>query len=220
MAKSPKLPARAVDALPPQKWVPLIEAFARVKSVVGTDSLAAHDLTEHGRKKRLIFAARRIMPDAAEARLILAPEFWQPNEIWAEIKPPAPPEVDPRVEGNWYSLSLGSWHYFVRRAELDKHYPPLTPTPRASVEPDNDPLRPPPRRRGPTTTHDWHSIDGEIARRCIDPKSGRVKVPKNESALARDMLTWCQERGWEEPADSAMREAVRCVCAALRSVQK
>jgi hypothetical protein len=77
---------------------------------------------------------------------------------------------------------------------------------------------PPRRRTGPANTHDWHSIDGEIARRCIDPKTKRVRVPKNESKLAQEVLTWCQEKGWDEPADSAMREAVKRVCAALRQV--
>jgi hypothetical protein len=72
------------------------------------------------------------------------------------------------------------------------------------------------RRPGPVTTHEWHAIDGEIARRCIDPKTGRLKVPKNESKLARDVADWCQNQYGQEPADSALREAVRQVCAALR----
>jgi hypothetical protein len=74
----------------------------------------------------------------------------------------------------------------------------------------------PPRRRGRATTHDWFGICAEIARRCIDPKTGRVRVPKSERALARAMLAWCQN----EPAESEMREAVRQVCAALREAER
>jgi hypothetical protein len=211
VAPPDKLPAHAVNALPPQKWAPLSEAFARVKSGVGAGELAAHDLTEHARNKRLILAARRIVRGASEA-LVFEPEFWQPT---TKIEPPTPlSEPMPRIWSSWLALQQGhDWHFFVCRAELDKLYPVTT------VATPGD-MRPPPRRRGPALTHDWFGICGEIARRCIDSKSGRVRVPKNESALARDMLTWCQDQGWDEPAESEMREAVRRVCAALRSAQK
>jgi len=57
-------------------------------------------------------------------------------------------------------------------------------------------------------THDWFGICAEIARRCIDPRSGRVTVPKRENKLAEEVCKWCEEQGWEEPAVSEMREAV------------
>jgi hypothetical protein len=82
-----------------------------------------------------------------------------------------------------------------------------------------DPLAPPPRRRGRPTTHDWHSIDGEIARRCIDPKTKRVAVPENENKLAEAVLGWLSGQGIDPPAPSEMREAVKRVCAALRLAQ-
>jgi len=82
----------------------------------------------------------------------------------------------------------------------------------------DDPLEPPPRRRGRLTTHDWHSIDGEIARRCINPKSRRLEVPKSENKLAEDMLSWLSEQGIDPPAPSEMREAVKRICASLRTV--
>jgi hypothetical protein len=71
-------------------------------------------------------------------------------------------------------------------------------------------------------THDWFSICGEIAHRCVDPKTGCVRVPKNESKLAAAVCAWCSEepRNWQEPGMTEMREAVKRVCAALREVQK
>jgi hypothetical protein len=33
-------------------------------------------------------------------------------------------------------------------------------------------MRPPQQRRGPVVTHDWVSICGEIARRCIELATG------------------------------------------------
>jgi hypothetical protein len=83
-----------------------------------------------------------------------------------------------------------------------------------------DPLAPPPRRPGKApNTQRWFSICAEIARRCIDPKTGRVAVPKSENKLAEDMLEWLSEQGIGPPAPSEMREAVKRVCAALRTVQ-
>jgi len=107
---------------------------------------------------------------------------------------------------------------FVPRVDAEKH--PIAATPTMTAPHQSDDSRPPERRRGPVTTHDWHSIDGEIARRCIDPKTGRVSVPKKENALVAEMRTWCKEQGWAAPATSEMSEAVRRVCAALRTVQK
>jgi hypothetical protein len=197
--------------LPPQKWAPLSEAFARIKSAVGSDELAAHDLTEDARNKRLILAARRIVPGAAEVLFVFKPEFWQPH---TKFDPPLPLfEGMPRFWSSWPALQQGRWHFFVSRAELDKLYPATT------VATPSD-MRPPPRRRGPVVTHDWFAICGEIARRCIDPKSGRVQVPKNESALADDVLEWCRVEHDREPANSEMREAVRRMCAALSAAQK
>ena len=110
-------------------------------------------------------------------------------------------------------LAGGSWYFFVRLADLNKLYPlPTTPASHIAQAPQ--------RRRGPPTTHDWHGIDGEIARRCIDPKSGRVRVPENESALAAAILQWLSDQDIEPPAESAMRDAVKRICAALRTAQK
>jgi hypothetical protein len=88
------------------------------------------------------------------------------------------------------------------------------------IVPSKMPLDPPPRQRGRVLKHDWHTIDGEIARRCIDPKTGRFMLPKSERKLAADVLDWLTARGEKCPSDSEMREAVRLVCAALRGAQK
>src|SRR5262245_39912154 len=78
---------------------------------------------------------------------------------------------------------------------------------------------PAPRRRGPATTHDWQTICGEIVRRCIDPKTKQLVLPKSESRLADDMLLFCQNTlGTNPPAPSEMRKAVRQVLAPLRQI--
>jgi hypothetical protein len=79
---------------------------------------------------------------------------------------------------------------------------------------------PPRPRGGRPLKYDWHDINAEIAYRCHDPKTGRVRISKSERQLAQDMLAWCQNTYNEEPAESVMREAVRAMCARLRSLQK
>jgi len=85
-----------------------------------------------------------------------------------------------------------------------------------------DPFAPPPPRRPgpPPDTQRWFSICAEIAGRCIDPKTGRVVVPKNENKLAEGMLGWLEENEQGQPSVSEMREAVRRVCAVLRTLQR
>jgi hypothetical protein len=112
----------------------------------------------------------------------------------------------------------GNGHCFVRRVELDKRYP-IAATPTMMATHESDDTRPPERRRGPVLKHDWLAICGEIARRCINPKTRVLEVPKSERKLAADMLYWCQEKYGDEkePAHSEMREAVKAICAALRA---
>jgi hypothetical protein len=188
-----------------REWVPLTDAFLQVMSNVGR-----RDLARNLFKRDLLsgqLGSMKILPDGTMT--LLNPSDWQQLTLQVPLRPQEGVGVQPYVDG----------YIYVRRVDLDKLYPiPATPTMTAATQSDDS--RPPERRRGPLTTHDWHSIDGEIARRCIDPKTSRVAVPKKESALVADMRTWCKEQGWAAPATSEMSEAVRRVCAPLRTVQK
>jgi hypothetical protein len=73
-----------------------------------------------------------------------------------------------------------------------------------------------PRQPTGPRKHDWLPIHTEIFCRCID-KSGRLVVPKNQRALARQMLQWCEDNNLEM-GESTMREAVDFICAALRKL--
>ena len=197
---------REVKALPLHEWASFEEAFDRMLMHVAWE-LVERDLRQDILDRRLIAAARNIAPDETETRMILNPIFFKPLKIWRNS-----PKDRVFVEGT-FPPGSGYWYFFVRRRELDKHYPAT----QSSGRPTN-PLEPPPRRRGRLTTHDWHSIDGEIARRCINQKTRRLEVPKNENKLAEDMLNWLSKRGIDPPAPSEMREAVKRICASLRTV--
>jgi hypothetical protein len=107
---------------------------------------------------------------------------------------------------------------FVPRVDVEKH--PIAATPTMTAPHQSDEIRPTERRRGPILKHDLFAIAGEIARRCIDPKTRVLRLPKSERRLAKDVLEWCQEKHNKEPAESGMREAVKAICAALRVAYK
>jgi hypothetical protein len=73
-------------------------------------------------------------------------------------------------------------------------------------------------RPGPPTTHDWFAICGEIARRCINPKTKGLAIPRSENKLAEEVLGWYYDLNNRRPAESEMRKAVKQVLAALREV--
>ena len=197
----------------PHEWVPIDDAYTQVLACVGSPELAERDLYQDLLDGRLKTAFRHISRDGNETRRELKPSDWRQ---WTIGSGSESHRVYVHAVDEDYKIVDG--YFFVRRADLDKHYPTATLTTTADHRVDE--TRPPERRRGPVTTHDWHSIDGEIARRCIDPKTGRVAVPKKENALVVEMRAWCKEQGWAVPAISEMSEAVRRVCAALRTVQK
>jgi hypothetical protein len=85
----------------------------------------------------------------------------------------------------------------------------------SAPEPGKEPNRTLRRR---STKHPWNEICGEIARLCIDPKTRRVRVPRNEAKLAEKVLLFCQNTLECDPPVSDMREAVAAICAALREI--
>src|SRR5262249_44528682 len=176
------------------EWVPTGTALDQIISSTKQPDLASQYFEWDRRSGRLQLA---LVPfDGNGTMILLHPSDWE----------------QPARRAQWRG------HLFVRRVDLDKLYPsPATPTMTAAHQDDT---RPPERRRGRILKHEWIAIAGEIARRCVHSKTGRVLVPKNERNLARQMLAWCQENYGEEPAESEMREAVKAICATLRTADK
>jgi hypothetical protein len=201
--------------------VTLEVAFARIEAAVGSLHFAEEDINEGLRSERLKSAEWQVSPDGEVMWRRLNSSDWAQRRVGANRSPAPHPGVFavPRREGVYIEGPQFAGQIFICRADLDKHYP-IAATPTMAAGHQSDETRPPQRRRGPILKHDWLAIAGEIARRCVDPKTGRVAVPKKESALVAEMCTWCNEQGWAVPATSEMSEAVRCICAPLRTVQK
>jgi hypothetical protein len=99
------------------------------------------------------------------------------------------------------------------RPRTSPRLPPTTAAPPAL--PSEEPNR---TLRRWSAKYEWDAIYAEIARRCIDPKTRQVKVPKNESGLAKDVLQWCVDNNRPEPGGTDMPAAVRAICQALRKI--
>jgi hypothetical protein len=196
----------------PQEWVRLKTVLDRGEEKLGGVDIACYDLHQHLVNGRIESALYHLYNDRAH-QLLLRPTFWQGLHIrrWRSSI---------RVEGTLRGvlLSGGSWAFFARGVDSDKYYPVANPV--RDPAPVRNPVivQPPLRRRGPATTHDWFAISAEIACRCIE--AGRVRVPENESKLADEILQRLEDQDLGQPAESEMREAVRRMCAALRTVQK
>ena len=201
VSKSKKMPPTFFA----HEWVPLKAVLRRIISITELREDALRSLNRDLRSGRLRSALLEISSDDKETMTLLNPSDWQQRTVKATINPEESVWVEPYVAG---------LRYFVRRANLDKCYPTPTttdqsddtPSPRTTTSKhDADDTRPPERRRGPVLKHDWLAICGEIARRCINPKTRLLKIPKNERKLAQDMLGWCQEK-----YDRRSPQTVRC----------
>jgi hypothetical protein len=198
-------PKKTAADFPPGDWVPLKDALVRIIKITGSSDKGLFFLNRDLRKGRLRSAKVQIL-DGKEMVTWFKPSDWEQRNVEApKVNPEEGVRVEPYEDGDFY----------VRAVDLEKHYPLA-----GTSAPSSDETRPPERRRGPVLKHEWHAIDGEIARRCIDPKTRLLKIPKSERKLSKAMLDWCQEKYKKEPAESEMREAVKAVCAALRVAYK
>ena len=178
-------------------WMPVAEAFRLLNGLLGNHYLAVKDLTDAVADKRLPCMRRLIASEVA------------PDQD-RKIVPPA--DATPVYFGREDSA------FFVWRPKFEKIWPRVAASAPARSSPAGIEA-PPPRPRGSPRTHDWFSICGEIARRCVNA-DGRVGVPENQSLLVNRMLRWLDDQNLTRPAASEMAEAVRRVCAAMSKVQR
>jgi hypothetical protein len=216
--------ARRSKQAPPldsPNWLPIHDAVGSLCRLTSNRRLAVRDLTaklasgDVRSMRRCFVYGRR---SGTGEGVLLGPD--------RELLPPsfyADHELDSWSDHTWVVARDRSGlfdRYFVYygwKPDLEKIWPSVfAPTPTARGSGD---MPPPQRRVGALVKHQWQAIDAEIARRCIDPKTGRVKVPKSERKLAEAMLDWCQDTYGREPAESEMRDAVKAVGAALRAAQ-
>ena len=198
----------------PPNWLPLEEAFQRMRDLLASSGLAKDDLYDLLRSGEWPSAVRRVNANGEETCRLVPAEFWR-IEAGLSVEIDANGADHIAVHYLDYSLSDGRMDFFVRAADIEREerlYPTTAAPPPAPGKEAKRTLR---RRH---SKYPWHEICGEIARLCIDPKTRRVRVPKNESELAEKVLQFCQNTLECEPPVSDMREAVAAICAALRNI--
>jgi len=205
-------------------WMPVAEAHRLLTGLLGNGYLAAKDLTAAVAAKRSNkrlpcmqrAIASRIAPD--QDREIVPLSFWDKYEFGFD--PVSGLKVCRKNYFPAYAVEFPiPVAFFVWRPKFEKIWPGVAASAPARSSPAGIEA-PPPRPRGSPRTHDWFSICGEIARRCVNPANGRVVVPEKENALVNKVLYWLDDQNLDRPAASEMAEAVRRVCAALRKVQR
>jgi hypothetical protein len=197
---------RKVAALPPEKWLPLADALARVKAVLGpSNDLAVRDLTQHLRAGRLTAGARRVTAVFADtdACFVFTRAYFQQDAV---VNRPLP---EPRVRA-----TAGGWYVFIRRAEFDRLYPGAV-TAAAAVAAD-DGLPPLPRGKpGRKPRDNWPTLVGAwlIAVAVKDPDKLR-----NIDALVVDAENFLQQKiGWAPRDTKDLRSKIRHFLQFVRS---
>src|SRR5262249_34638403 len=202
------------------KWMPAAKAHRMLTGLLGDPDLAAKDLAAAVSDKRLPCMQRAIASHIApdQDREIVPLSFWDKYEFGFD--PVNGLKVCRKNRFPAYPVEFPiPVAFFVWKPKFEKIWPALAASAPARSSPAGIEA-PPSRRRGPATTHDWMSICGEIAARCINPRDGRLVVPVKDSAIVASMRIWFLDKNLAVPATTEMSEAVRLVCAPLREVQR
>jgi hypothetical protein len=194
----------------PPYWLPLDDAYQRMRDSLKSSDLAKRDLHAwlRDRDGQLSSAVRRISFNGEQSCDLLRPEFWQEVTLWVETD--RADHIGVRYHDRSRRFDARE-HFFVWAAALER----LCPTTSASAPAPSKKANRTLRRRH--SKYVWDEICGEIARLCHD-KSGRVCVPENESELAEKVLQFCQNTYECEPPPSELRKTVSVICAVLRQV--
>jgi hypothetical protein len=205
MARAKKKLWRPVKALPPQEWAPFKDAWQRVEATVPVNDLwlIQHDLKQAFLARRLIGAARRIAADGKEKTPIILDRasYWRRLSIKYSYLITGYEADDPGVR----------WIFYVRRPELDKHYPdavsattPIERQPPTSEHRADAPSRDgdrPRRRPGRQPKHDWPKhVTREVIR--------RLRAGEKEPT-APEMLQWCGDKWDWQPDIRQMQQLLR-----------
>jgi hypothetical protein len=194
--KRPK-PARRLD-LDPRHWMPLVEAFQRARTALGSIALAEQDL-----RNRLLSMNPAQRLQAAYRALALSAEHphgremisglikraqWQNYRLWGSSDGTVRlRRIIREADAENLNLAGGGVYIFIRRAEFDRHYPP--PAPVSEPRADGEPQR---RKRGPKIKQDWRLFASHAAYEFKE-KHGRVPSGSELAQICQDKIDYQPE---------------------------
>ena len=192
---------RPIPTWTPREWVPFNDAFTPIMASAGSPALAEHDLYQDLRSGRLSSALRQILLDGKDKVRFLSPSDWEQWTLrwqnahnsfgFATIALIVIDKDGKPVEG----------HFYVRRADLGKHYGTLTPTaaagsPRAAD--DDEPTR---RKPGKKIKKGWKLTAAVELDGFIKEKERRPSGPELSERVDKKLKYY--------PDESDVRELMR-----------
>lgn len=165
----------------PHEWVPFNDAFVPIMATAGSPALAADDLYRDLRSERLSSALRQKLPNSKYNVRFLSPPDWQQWTVrWEHGYTPTGAGTIALVVLDKDNKAVDG-HFFVRRADLDKHYG----TPTATAAGDAQPTLSQQRKRGPKA--DWRlTYAGEAY--LFKKKTGRLPSAVELAKICADKL--------------------------------
>jgi hypothetical protein len=180
-------------------WAPLSEAFIRIPFSDQWASLSARELYQDLLNGRLKSALRQISRDGQETFRLLTPSDWRQWRVQfrSRLRGPKINEVVIQVTSIDENEAVDGY-FFVRRADLDKHYPATPLAPATASDRRTDDRR---RKPGPKIKHNWKlRVAGEAAR--IYEKEGR-------NPTARELAEFCVKQWNYHPDESEIHKLLR-----------
>jgi hypothetical protein len=112
------------------EWVPWAEALDRIQAKSRSREVAQVDLLKLIHVEKVETALRHVLSDGTNtASRLPVRGFWrhfEPERRWSGRAEYNAEHQLLRGSFKGHTLTSGSWHFFVRRAHLDEHYPPPT----------------------------------------------------------------------------------------------
>jgi hypothetical protein len=102
--------------------------------------------------------------------------------------------------------------------------PSKEPAPISLPVPGKELSNTPRQKPGPPTVHNWFAIWSEILRRCINPQTGLIALPKSrgkpksELSIAEDVAVWYEDKYKRSVGVTDVRAAVKDICAVLKDI--
>jgi hypothetical protein len=182
----------------PHEWAPLAEAFNRIIASEGPMTPVFPPLYRDLLNGRLESALRQISRDGQETWKLLKPSDWRQWRVeylsrfqWEVVIKVTPTDKEEPVDEHEH-------HFFVRRADLDKHYPARPVAPATASDRRTDDRR---RKPGPKIKHNW--------KLRVATEAHRINEEERRIPTAKELAEFCVREWNYQPDESDIQKLLR-----------